>query len=128
MERQDHAFTFDAVALHVDTLLAGLDRLAQRGWAVGRHRVEILATPQRRALGERLAAQFDARLGELDHPYYSGGLRYRIWVCGPDGTDLPLGDGGTFDWLHALAANRRAVFVGSGLGTQLIALRFAPPA
>jgi hypothetical protein len=126
IERQDHAFTIATVALHVRTLRAGLARLEALGYAFGRPRVEILATPARQSLGERLAALLDAELGVLDHPYYSGGLRYRIWVTAPDGTPAPIGDGGTFDWLHALAANRRAVFVGSGLGSQLIALRFGP--
>jgi hypothetical protein len=127
VERQDHAFTVNAVALHVRTLLAGLDRLVPLGYALGRRRVEILATPPRQALGERLAEQLDASLGPLDHPYYSGGLRYRIWVTAPDGTEAPLADGGSFDWLSRLASNRRAVFVASGLGSQLIALRFADP-
>lgn len=128
IERQDHAFTVDAVTLHVRTLLAGLARLEHLGYAVGRRRVEILATPARQALGDRLAGLLEADRGALDHPYYSGGIRYRIWVTAPDGAESPLGDGGTFDWLHELAANRRAVFVGSGLGSQLIALRFAPAA
>jgi hypothetical protein len=126
VERQDHAFTIDTVALHVRTLLAGLARLEAHGHAIGRRRVEILATPERQRLGERLAGLLGADLQPLAHGYYSGGLRYRLWVTAPDGTELPLGDGGTFDWLGQLTANRRAVFVGSGLGSQLIALRFAP--
>ena len=124
LERQDHAFTVDSIALHVRTMLAGLERLVREGYALARHRVEILATPQRHALGDRLAALLDADLGVLDHAYYSGGLRYRIWVKAPDGTEAPLADGGTFDWLGRLTSNRRAVFVASGLGSQLIALRF----
>lgn len=124
VERQNHALTVDSVALHVRTMRAGLERLVQHGYAVGRHRVEILATPERRALGDRLADLLGAERATLDHPYYSGGLRYRIWVMAPDGTESPLADGGTFDWLGRLASNRRAVFVASGLGSQLIALQF----
>ncbi|MBW8757507.1 MAG: hypothetical protein JF586_07850 [Burkholderiales bacterium] len=127
VERQDHGFTVDAITLHVRTLLAGLDRLALQGHALGPRRVEILATPDRQALGDRLAGLLGAERGPLEHPYYSGGLRYRVWVTAPDGMELPLGDGGSFDWLGRLTSNRRAVFVGSGLGSQLIALRFAPP-
>ena len=127
VERRDHAFTVDTLALHVRTILAGLDRLVQDGYALARRRVEILATPARKPLGERLAERLGADLGELDHPYYSGGLRYRIWVTAPDGTEAPLADGGTFDWLGQLASNRRAVFVASGLGSQQIALGFAAP-
>jgi hypothetical protein len=33
-------------------------------------------------------------------------------------------DGGAFDWLAKLSSNRRAVFVVTGAGSQLIAQRF----
>lgn len=123
IERKEHAFTIETVALHVRTILAGLTRLEQQGYALGRRRVEILASPERQGLGDHLAELLAADRQTLEHPYYSGGLRYRIWVTGPDGEELPLADGGAFDWLSQLAANRRAVFIGSGLGSQLIALR-----
>ena len=126
VERKDHAFTIDTLALHVHTLLAAFDRLEQDGYALGRRRVEILSSPERHRLGERLAHLLDADHRPLEHPYYSGGLRYRIWVTVPGLEELPLADGGTFDWLRQLASNRRAVFVGSGLGSQLIALRCGP--
>ena len=60
----------------------------------------------------------------LEHAYYSGGLRYQIWVAAPDGAEVPLIDGGAFDWLAKLAANRRAVFIATGAGAQLIVWRF----
>ncbi len=126
IERKDHAFTIETVALHVRTILAGLTRLEQQGYALGRRRVEILASPERRGLGDHLAELLEADHQLLEHPYYSGGLRYRIWVAGPGGEELPLADGGTFDWLSQLSSNRRAVFIGSGLGSQLIALRLGP--
>ena len=126
IERQDHAFTVDALALHVRTLLAAFQRLEQNGYALGRRRVEILSCTERRRLGDHLAHLLDADHRPLEHPYYSGGLRYRIWVTVPGPEELPLADGGTFDWLRQLASNRRAVFVGSGLGSQLIALRLGP--
>jgi hypothetical protein len=126
IERKDHAFTIDTIALHVRAILAGLARLEEQGYALGRRRVEILASSQRQRLGDQLADLLDAGRAPLEHPYCSGGLRYRIWVTGPDGAEIPLADGGTFDWLSQLTSNRRAVFVGSGLGSQLIALRFGP--
>lgn len=126
IERKDHAFTIETVALHVHTILAGLTRLEQQGYALGRRRVEILASSERQGLGDHLAELLEADHQLLKHPYYSGGLRYRIWVAGPSGEELPLADGGTFDWLSQLSSNRRAVFVGSGLGSQLIALRLGP--
>ena len=126
IERKDHAFTIETVVLHVRTILAGLARLEQHGYALGRRRVEILASPERQGLGNQLAELLGADHQLLEHPYYSGGLRYRIWVTGPGGEELPLADGGTFDWLSQLSSNRRAVFIGSGLGSQSIALRLGP--
>jgi len=37
---------------------------------------------------------------------------------------VPLFDGGAFGWLAKLTSNRRAVYVASGGGAQLIAARF----
>lgn len=126
-EAVDHGFTAAAVALHVHTLLAALDRLEGAGYRFGARRVEILATPARATLAARIAAAIGgapATVGELDHLYYSGGLRHRVWVTAADGVEVPLGDGGTFDWLHRLAGNARLAFVASGLGSQLVPLAF----
>lgn len=127
VERKDHAFTIETVVLHVRTMLAGLLRLERLGHSLGRPRVEVFASAEKRQLGDRIAEILNAEIQPLEHPYYSGGLRYRIWVSAPDGEELPLGDGGAFDWLGQLSSNRRAVFIGSGLGSQLIALRFGRP-
>jgi hypothetical protein len=90
----------------------------------------VLATPARAALGDRIAAaladETDAPVtrAALDHAYYSAGVRYMLWVTTPDGAPLPLVDGGAVDWLAPLTANRRAVYIASGAGAQLIATRF----
>jgi hypothetical protein len=125
-EGADHAFTVDGLVLHVRTMLRGLERLERDGYSFGVPRVDVLATPARRAVGERVVERLGvaAPCKLLDHPYYSGGLRYQIRVTAPDGTESPLIDGGTFDWLAKLTANRRAVFVATGAGSELIALRF----
>ncbi len=129
-EAVDHAFTVDTLVLHVQTMMAALDRLEQRGYSFGRRRVDVLATPTRAALGDRVAGALGglAARKALEHPYYSGGLRYMLWVTAPDGAEVPLADGGAFDWLAQLASNRRAVFVASGAGAQLVAVRFRAPA
>jgi len=126
-ETRDHELTVATVVLHVRTVLGALDRLEQAGYAFGARRVDVLATAERAALGDRIAAQLGgiAARKSLDHAYYSGGLRYMLWVTAPDGAQVPLFDGGTFDWLAKLTSNRRAVYVASGGGAQLIALRFA---
>jgi hypothetical protein len=126
IEAKDHAFTVDTLLLHVRTMLDALDRLQGLGYAFGAPRVEVLSTPERRPLAGRIVHALgpSAAAKPLDHPYYSGGLRFQIWVTGPDGAEMPLADGGTFDWLAKLSSNRRAVYVATGIGTQLIALRF----
>ncbi|MEJ7597264.1 MAG: hypothetical protein WKG01_05075 [Kofleriaceae bacterium] len=126
IETRDHGFTADTLALQIRTLLAGLDLLEQHDYAFGARRIDLLATPARAVLADRIAATLPGNITRkpLDHPYYSGGLRYMLWVTTPDGDAVPLGDGGTFDWLQQLTSNRRAVFVASGLGAQLVGLLF----
>ncbi len=127
IEAKDHAFTAHHVERHVRTMLAALARLEDHGYAFGARHVDLLATPDRAALADRIAralAGTTVQRKPLEHSYYSGGLRYMIWVTAPDGAALPLVDGGTFDWLHRLTSNRRAVYIASGTGAQLIAFRF----
>lgn len=128
VEEKDHAFTVRTLVLHVRTMLAALDRLETLGYAFGRRRVDVLATDARARLGDRVAEGIGglAARKPLAHPYYSGGLRCMLWVTAPDGAEVPLIDGGTFDWLVRLTSNRRAVYVASGGGAQLVA-RFRAP-
>jgi hypothetical protein len=125
-EAKDHAFTVQTSVMHIHTMLQALDRLEQHGYAFGARRVEILTTAERQVIGDRIgeSLEIDVTRKPLDHAYYSAGLRYQIWVTAPDGSELPLIDGGAFDWLTRLAANRRAVYIASGAGAQLIAFRF----
>lgn len=128
-EQPDHHFTVDALGRQARALLVGLDRLERAGYAFGARRIEVLTTPERAALGERfaVASGLPARQLPLDHAYYSGGLRYKIWLTTPGGVELPVVDGGAFDWLAQLTSNRRAVFVATGLGSQLLPLMFRAP-
>jgi hypothetical protein len=127
-EAKDHAFTVETLVRHVRALTAGLDRLEQHGYAFGARRVDVLATPERAAIADRVAATLGGGLATarrpLEHVYYSGGIRFMYWVTAPDGAEIPLADGGTFDWLARLLSNRRAVYVASGLGAQLVPMRF----
>jgi hypothetical protein len=126
IETKDHAFSVETLTRHVQTMLGSLHVLEQHGFAFGERRVDILATPERARLGDRIAEALGpvASRKPLDHAYYSGGLRYMLWVTAPDGAQVPLADGGAFDWLTKLLSNRRAVFVASGAGAQLVALKF----
>jgi hypothetical protein len=125
-EQEDHATTVDSLTDHVRTMLRAIDRLQTCGYSFGERWVDILATAQRAELGDRIAARLSGTVVRktLDHPYYTGGLRYSIWVTPPAGQPVPLADGGAFDWLATLTSNRRATYVASGMGAQLIALRF----
>jgi hypothetical protein len=125
-EEQGHAFTVRTVARHVHVMLDAFRRLSALGYAFGEPRVDVLATPEREAVAEQIVHALApiARRGALSHPYYSGGIRFQIWATPPDGDAIPLVDGGTFDWLGRLASNRRAVFVATGTGSQLIAMRY----
>jgi len=125
-EAKDHAFTVQACALQIRAMLVALDRLEQNGYTFGARRVEILTTPARQAVGDRIGELLNVAVVRraLDHAYYSAGLRYQIWVTAPDGAGIPLVDGGAFDWIARLAANRRAVYIASGTGSQLIAWSF----
>lgn len=127
IEAKDHAFTAASFEHHIRTMLAALRRLEDHGYAFGARHVDLLATPARAALADRIAAALgDTAIDRkpLEHPYYAGGLRYLIWVTPPDGAKVPLIDGGAFDWLAKLTSNRRAVYIASGTGAQLIAFRF----
>jgi hypothetical protein len=126
LERPDHAFVVDAIVDQMVVMLDALDRLEQRGFAFADRRVTVFATEQRAALGDRIVTRLGRAAVErapLDHPYYDG-LRFQIAARSPDGIDMPLIDGGAFDWVAKLASNRRAVLVASGLGSQLISVLF----
>jgi hypothetical protein len=126
-ETKDHGFAYDALVDHITTMMRGLDRLEQHGYAFGARRVDILARDDRSALGDRVAAAVGGVRKPLDHAYYSGGLRYMLWVTAPSGDAVPLADGGLFDWVAKLSTNARNVYVASGLGAQLVAFAFRAP-
>lgn len=127
-EQKDHGFTVSALAEHVRTMTAALDRLEGAGYAFGARRLDILTTSERVAVGDRLAKELGTTIAitrrPLEHPYYSGGVRYMFWVTAPDGAEVPLADGGAFDWLTKLTGNKRLAFVASGHGAQLVAWLF----
>lgn len=122
-EIKDQAFTIDALTLHIRTHLHGLDRLEQHGYRFPNRRVRVLSTEQREPLARRIADAIDGvpvSMEPLEKQYYDG-LRFMISAHTTAGDDIPLIDGGAFDWLHTLAANRKLAFVASAIGSQLAA-------
>ena len=125
-ERKDHAFVVEALGEHIGALLGILGRLSVKGYAFPELRLRVLATPERAALAERIALGVrgvPVERGVLEQPDYDG-LRFMIFTRSPTGDDIPLCDGGAFDWLEKLASNRRLVFTASALGSQLVAYLF----
>lgn len=125
-ERRDHGFTADSLAMHVRTHVAALDRLEAHGYRFPNRRVRLLATDARAPLADRLEAAL-ADLAPvrapLEHAYYDG-VRFMIDIEGPNGSKVPLIDGGAFDWLGPLTSNHKLAFVASGMGAQLVAILF----
>ena len=127
LERPDHAFVVEAIAEHMTTMLHALDHLEQHGFAFPDRRITVLATDESAALGDRIAATLGrpaVARALLEHPYYNHGLRFQMSARSSDGIEIPLIDGGAFDWVAKLTSNRKAVYVASGLGSQLVPLMF----
>ena len=116
-----------ALSQHIATHLEGLTRLERQGYDFPGRRVRILASPANERLGRRIAASagnVPVQFETLDHGYYHG-LRFMIDAVGPNGTRIPLIDGGAFDWLEKLLSNRKMIFVASALGSQIAAYLFS---
>jgi len=130
VERPNHAFVVDAIAEHIKTMLRGLDHLEQQGFTFPERRLTLLTREDTAELGDRIVALLGGAIvarGLLTHPYYNRGLRFQIAARSNEGVEIPLADGGAFDWVATLTSNRRAVYVASGLGSQLVALMFRGP-
>ena len=122
-EHKDHGVLVGALAEHIQTHLDALNLLERHGYAFPQRIIRILAAPDRKALGERVAnsiASLPVALEPLTHDYYDG-LRFMISARATNGEHMPLIDGGCFDWLRKLTSNHKLVFVASGLGSQLAA-------
>ena len=125
-ERKDQAFVTEALLHHIRTHLQALDRLEQHGYRFPNRRVRLLATEQRAPLARRIAESIEGvpvALEPLEQQYYDG-LRFMISANSVSGGDIPLIDGGAFNWLHELAANHKLVFVASAIGSQLAAYAY----
>jgi hypothetical protein len=129
-ERQDHGLLVEALSDHIATHLRALDRLEQHGYAFPARSLKLLAVKEREVLADRIAAtvqRVPVVRAPLDHRYYDG-LRFMLYTQSTQGADIPLIDGGAFDWVGKLASNKRLVYVASGMGAQLAAYLFRPGA
>ena len=125
-ERQNRELTSGELVEHINTHLAALDRLAQHGYSTADRKLRILATKGNVQLAERVASSVigaPVQHQVLEHPYYDG-IRFMIDVRAPNGAEIPLIDGGAFDWLRTLTSNNKLVYVASGMGSQILAYLF----
>ena len=125
-ERKDHGLLVEALSEHIQTHLSALNRLERHGYAFPSRSVRILTTPDREALGRRIAAAAGAEpvvFQTLTHDYYDG-LRFMISARCAAGEEIPLIDGGAFNWMAKLTSNRKLVLAASAIGSQLAAYLF----
>ena len=128
-EVKDQAIAAGALSEHIHTHLAALDRLEQHGYRFPNRAVTLLTTLQRQPLALRVAATLPGVKvvhQPLEHEYYHG-LRFMINAGSLQGNDIPLIDGGVFNWMEKLTANRKMVLVASAIGSQLAAHLFRAP-
>jgi hypothetical protein len=127
VEQQNHACVVDAMTEQITVMIGALDRLEQHGFSFPDRRITVLTTSERAALGDRIVAALEdyaVARAVLEHPYYNHGLRFQIAARSHEGIELTLIDGGAFDWVGKLTSNSRAVYVASGLGSQIVPLMF----
>ena len=125
-ERASHAFTVDSLVEHIRTYLALLDRLEQHGYSFADRGVKLLSVPRFAVHAGRIAEAIgDVPVvhAPLEQEYYDG-LRFMISARAPSGPEIPLIDGGAFDWLRKLTSNNKMAFVASAIGSQLAAYLF----
>ncbi len=128
-ERKDQGLLVESLSEHMRTHLNALDRLEQHGYAFPDRIIKLLAVPAREGLAQRIAGSLGGApvvIEPLAHRYYDG-LRFMISARGQHGEQMPLIDGGSFDWLRKLSSNNKLVFVASGMGSQLAAYLYRQP-
>jgi hypothetical protein len=118
----DHDAVVQALVEQIQVLTGALAALEAVGIVCPVIAVKVLSIPERSGLADRVAAGIGslAVRDELQHRYYDG-LRFMVVVRTASGQELPIADGGMFNWLTRLTSNRKLAFVASGVGTQLLA-------
>ena len=130
-EIKNHGFVVHSLIEHIQFHLSALAELGRRADAVHEVILTLRSAPSHAHLASRIGAAFPGIAMEregLTNNYY-GGLRFSIDVRTAAGERANLCDGGAFDWLGKLTANRKFAFVASALGSQRVAIVFGlrPP-
>jgi hypothetical protein len=137
--RADHAVELEAISRQLTAILATIGSAAsQFDRDYGRISALLETSPGRDGLADRVtdllsvpALGLDVERGVLQSDYYDG-VRIQLFVDGADGPDGPDGDRsaiadlGLFDWVGQLLGDRRARFIASGVGLQLLPVLGGP--
>lgn len=119
--KDSRAFAREQLAAHIE-LQRTLHLAALRHTdGVAATKLELLATDEYRRVATDVADAFTdipERLVEpLDSAYYAG-LRFKLWIR-LGAVDLPISDGGLFDWMRRLCSDRKEQLVTSAMGSEL---------
>ncbi|WP_307042779.1 hypothetical protein [Agromyces ramosus] len=128
--RADHAVELEAITRQLAVILVAIRSAAsQFGRDYGRISALLETAPGRAGLADRITEAFrtgavalDLEHRQLQSDYYEG-VRIQLFVDGPDGPDgdrSAIADLGLFDWVGQLLGDRRARFIASGVGLQLL--------
>ena len=127
--RADHAVELEAISRQVTVILAVIrSASSQFHRDYGRVGALLETAPGSDGLADRITAalrrpalDLDLDHGVLESDYYDG-VRLQFFIDGPgsDGDRSMIADLGVFDWVARLLGDRRARFIASGLGLQLL--------
>jgi hypothetical protein len=83
-ERRDQGLLVESLSEHIQIHLGALNLLERHGYAFPERIISILATADRKALGERVANNITSvpvSLETLTHDYYDGGCFDWLRIC-----------------------------------------------
>jgi hypothetical protein len=134
--RADHAVELEAITRQVTVILAAIRSSASQFHRdYGRVGALLETAPGSDGLADRItgalrrpALDLELDHGVLESDYYDG-VRIQLFIDGPgsDGGRSMIADLGLLDWVARLLGDRRARFIASGLGLQLLPV-LGPPA
>jgi len=125
-ETKNHELVTTSLIEHIRFHLDAFARLESIGYRFPEPRLKILSTPTREHLAQRIVKalpNIPIDIQPLVQQYYDG-LRFTLSAQSPGEGEIMLSDGGAFDWLATLNANRKLVFVASAMGSQRAAALF----
>lgn len=130
MATADHGFEVRAVVEHAIAFQRVFDALEGAGYAFPNRTLTLHVQADAKPIGDRVRRALEEALPKVPvnettftSNYYAG-IRLLTNVDDRTGAAKPIADTGVFDWMATLTANRKARFIASGMGIQLVPLLF----